>query len=283
MWEAIQRRLGRPDAALVLAQHYAPADYALLGFATTNSATVGEGLAHAARYLRLWTDDPVLELRDAGLVRLSYRARSPDRPGKRCVTEGALAEIVQAARLATGQQLGPLEIRFGHPGPADTRLYEAYFLAPVHFDQPVTELRFAPAQLAIPLPTANPELGRMLRELANASLARLPAIDSLFDQLRALIAEELQQGVPDMARLARRLAMSPRTLRRRLVDEGTTFSEVLDETRAALARQYVCERRLPLSQVAFLLGFSETSAFNRAFKRWTGAPPLKYRADLGPP
>src|SRR5262249_16896150 len=102
--------------------------------------------------------------------------------------------------------------------------------------------------------------------------------DSPLDRMRELIAEALQSGVPTLDQIAKKMATSERTLRRRLEAEGTSFRALLDETRARLARSYVSDRRMPLSEVAFLLGFPEPSAFHRAFKRWTETTPSAWRA-----
>jgi AraC-like DNA-binding protein len=92
-----------------------------------------------------------------------------------------------------------------------------------------------------------------------------------------LLAAELRGGDPSLARIARRMAMSARTLQRKLSLEGTSFAEVLDCTRRTCAEAYVREPELPLTEVAYLLGFSEASAFSRAFQRWYGVPPSRYR------
>lgn len=98
------------------------------------------------------------------------------------------------------------------------------------------------------------------------------------ERLRHLIAEALQNGVPELPALARSLGMSERSLRRRLDELGTSFRDVLDAVRKELALNHVKDRRLSLSEVAFLLGFSEPSTFHRAFKRWTGDTPAAFRA-----
>jgi AraC-like DNA-binding protein len=92
------------------------------------------------------------------------------------------------------------------------------------------------------------------------------------------VAEELSRGVPTVEDVARRMATSERTLRRRLEEGGSSFRELLDDTRERLARNYVRDRRMALSEVAFMLGFSEPSAFHRAFKRWTGTTPAAFRS-----
>ena len=103
------------------------------------------------------------------------------------------------------------------------------------------------------------------------------------DRIRQILAEEMQKGVPALEQVARRLGTGERTLRRRLEENGTSFRALLDETRAELARGYVSDRDLPLCEVAFLLGFSEPSAFYRAFKRWTDTTPRARQTKNEPP
>ena len=99
--------------------------------------------------------------------------------------------------------------------------------------------------------------------------------------MRAFLLEEVQRGAPTLQTAAAHLRTSPRTLKRRLQEEGTTFQDLLDSVRCDLAKRYLEEPRLALGEVSFLLGFSEPSAFHRAFKRWTGKTPLAYRQRDG--
>ena len=108
-------------------------------------------------------------------------------------------------------------------------------------------------------------------------LQKLPKGEALTDAVRRLLVGELCDGEPSLEQIAPRLHMSPRTLHRRLEEEGTSFRQVLAEVRRELAARHLSERRLAIGEIAFLLGFSEPSAFHRAFKRWTGHAPLAYR------
>ncbi|MBI3184330.1 MAG: AraC family transcriptional regulator [Myxococcales bacterium] len=279
LWEAVQRRAPRPDLALVVAGHYSPGDYGLVGFVCMASPNLGEGLRQLVRYARLWTDEPQLALSGEGELRLDYRYPGADRPGRRLAAEAAFAEVLHGARALTQRPLTPEEVELSHPAPADRAAHDAFFGTRVRFGRPHSRLRFARHQLDIPIPQADAQLADFLRELANQALARQAQPRSVPEQVSQLIAEELSQGVPALSTVARRMAMSERTLRRRLAEESTSFRELLDSTRAALGRSYVQDRRLPLTEVAFLLGFSEASAFHRAFKRWTRATPAAFRRN----
>ena len=278
IWEEQLARGAPVDAALRGATRYQPSDYALVGFVCMNSATLGEALQQVVRYLKLWTDEPSIAFVGQDVLRLKYSVVLPDRPGLRLATEATFAELLHAARRVLQTPLVPHSVAFTHAAPASTEAHDAFFGTRVRWEQPHTELRLWPEQLALPIPRGDPALGAFLGELANRALAqKTPTPGSLREELRALIGEELSRGLPTIAGLARRMATSPRTLRRRLESEGTSFRDLLDQTRAELARGYVAQPALPLCEVAFLLGFSEPSAFHRAFKRWTGRTPASYR------
>jgi AraC-like DNA-binding protein len=278
LWEAVLRRVPRDDLALVGAERYEPSDYGLVGFVAMNSATLGEMLSHVVRFLGLWTDDPAMRLHEGGELRVEYRTALADRPGLRCANEAALAEVLHGARLGTQTAFAPREVHLAHPAPRDVTAHEAFFRCPVHFARPHTQLVLRPADLVLPLPKADPQLGAFLRKMAGEALDRRSGPgDSPIDVLRSLIAEALQTGVPALDQLARKMGTTERTLRRRLEESGTSFRGLLDETRAELARRYIRDQHLPQAEVAFLLGFTDTSAFHRAFKRWTGMTPGAWR------
>lgn len=281
LWEVVTARAGRLDLPLLLAERYSPGDYALLGFAALTSPTMAEALRQVERFMALWTDEPALQLSPNGWVSVRYREALTDRPGVHRATEATLAEVLQAARCVTERPIAPREVRFAHPGPAGALpSFERFFRAPVRFSQPATEMSFDKADLVLPLRQTDPQLRLFLEGLATEALRGRAGLKTVREQLRPLLAEELPRGVPEIEAVARRLAMSGRTLRRRLAEEGTTFREEIDATRAELARRYVGDGRLALSEVAFVLGFSEPSAFHRAFKRWMGRTPGEWRRPL---
>lgn len=256
---------------------YAPGDYGIVGFVVMNSATLSEGLDHLVRYIGLWTDDPAFQ-RDGSSVRFTYRTAFEDSPGRRAATEAGPIEIIQGARLLTQRRVAPREVRFAHPAPAYAARLDAFFDVPVRFDAEDHALVFRDEDLGLPLVRADAQLGAFLRNIAESALEKRGGGDSPLDAVRRIIAEELQRGVPSIDVVAARMATTERTLRRRLEESGTTFRDLLDATRAELARSYVRDARMPLAEVAFMLGFSEPSAFHRAFKRWTSMTPAAFRA-----
>jgi AraC-like DNA-binding protein len=171
-----------------------------------------------------------------------------------------------------------LECWLMHAAPEDVSEYTKTFApARVHFGARCSGFVFDRAHLARPLPSSDPKLRPVVHHLAERMLAELPSTDTVSDRLRRLIARELPQGDPSSGRAASLLQMSQRTLCRRLEQEGTTYRELLDNLRRQLAMEYLSRRDLSVSEVAFLLGFSQAAAFHRAFKRWTGRTPLEHR------
>lgn len=279
LWEAAIRLVPRADGAVLGAERYSPGDYGLVGFVAMNSVTLAEAIRHVVRYVGLWTDDPGIVQRDDGTLSIVYRTAFADRIGLRLATEATPAELLNGARLLTQKHITPIEVRFTHRAPKDTSAHEAFFGCPVRFGAKDIAMQLDPADLALPLPKADAQLGAYLRSVANEALAKRVGTDATpHERIREIIAEELQKGVPTLEQVSKRLATSERTLRRRLEADGTSFRALLDETRAQLADSYVRDKRLPLSEVAFLLGFSEPSAFHRAFKRWTDSTPSAWRA-----
>ena len=277
IWETLMRTLDDPGFPVFVGARSQPRDYDVVGFAYMTRANLREALTQAMRYGNVWSDGSTWDITHGETaLTLSLEIESPLRLGGRCLTECLLAEIVHSGRLLTGTDFRPIEVRFRHPAPRDTSAIEAFFKAPVRFGCAESQLVLEAAALATPLLKADPDLAAFFAHRADDLLERHSA-EGLAQRLRALLEGELGRVLPTLETAATRLGVSARTLRRRLQEEGTTFQDTLDETRCELAKRHLGEDKLPLGEVAFLLGFSEPSAFHRAFKRWTGQTPLSYR------
>lgn len=254
-----------------------PGDAGLFDFVLSSAETLRAAFESATRYIRLLNDalDCTLEVRgDRAIVRFESRVVLP-----------AIAEDYQTcAMISNHAPCWPAGIRddmdvwFRHREPARAELYlEALGPVRVHFQAPISGFGVASRLLDAPLATSNPKLHEVLRSYAELSLATLPKPASTTERVRALVAEHLASGEFSLEDTARALNVSPRTLGRRLTHEGTTFKGIVDELRKNLALHYVATRDTDLCEIAALAGFTETPSFYRAFRRWTGTTPTKYR------
>jgi AraC-like DNA-binding protein len=186
---------------------------------------------------------------------------------------------VVLARVATRNEVRPLRVGAPVP-PADTEAYRAFLGVPID-RTPDQSITFSAVDAARPFLTANeqmwqffePELRRRLSELADGA--------TMTEQLRVALLEMLPAGTATMGAVARELAVSTRTLQRRLREEATSFQAVLSETREALARHYLSTGGTTAAEIAFLLGYEDANSFYRAFHSWTGQTPQRVRAGGG--
>jgi AraC-like DNA-binding protein len=183
--------------------------------------------------------------------------------------------------------LGPsepvaLEARFQHPPLPREALeeLEASLTCPIRFNASDTRLVLSERVTERPLLAQNRDLFAYLDRHALALQERLARAPSLAGRLRELLVERLRDGEPDQPSIARALGLSERTLQRRLQEESSSFAGLVDEVRSDLARGYLSDSKLAIFEIAFLLGYSEPSAFNRAFRRWTGQSPSEFRSGL---
>ena len=277
LWEGASRLTNDLDLGLHVAEGIRPGSYGALDYAVRTSATMGEGLRRLSRYHRFLHDIAEIKLichRDRATF--SHHLPLPGGP-PRPVSQYILAGWLLTSRQATGLDWIPLEVRFPYPAPADILEHQRVFGCKLHFGCERSELVFARELLDTPLVKADPALQGILEAQVVAIIEKLPKGEATTDAVRRHLAGGLGKTQPTLEQIAPRLHMSPRTLHRRLEDERTSFRQIRDEVRRELASRYLMERRLTIGEIAFLLGFSEPSAFHRAFKRWTGHAPLAYR------
>lgn len=286
---AAERVTGDPLLALRLATTQDPRRLGVLAYATSNSPSLGEALGNAVRYLKLWNEGLVPTLGPSGGgVALRFEPRdlgvSADEPGVRQLFLLAATTSLALARAYTGARVVPLSLAFASPPPpSGVGEIEGYFGARPRFEAAATELVFEPKSLALPVVGADPALYAIVARHADELLARREAAprDAWAERARAQIVTTMGRGSVELGALARALGLSERTLQRRLGEEGTSYQEVLDAARFELARSYLPNARLSLSEIAYLLGFQDLSAFYRAFSRWAGVTPAEYRRTQG--
>ncbi|MFT7772195.1 AraC family transcriptional regulator [Roseateles sp.] len=258
----------------------------VLGYAVQASSDVRSQLALAARYMALHQDGATFELEVEGdIALLRYVVNDAHVTRHRHDAEATLALGINQWRSQTGQPYwAPSSVHFEHPAPPSEAEQELrrFFRCPVHFGESFDGMRFPAAFLETPIHSADPALHQILTRYADECLTRHNVPKTFAAQARRLITGGLGNGHATIDDVARKLAMPTRTLQRRLAEEGLQFGELVDHTRRELAAQYLGDRRLSLTDAAFLLGYSDLTAFHRAFRRWFNQTPLEYRRQLIP-
>ena len=268
---------GDPALGLDAPRHASQTTLHALGYAVLASATLKDAFDRLVRYRRLVGDVLSLRLVDLG-DRYRFEIDVSADPGVPYHAVDAVASMCvrQARALHRPRACNPLAVTFARPAPSDVTPYTEVFRAPVRFGAEVNAIELARADVEDPLPAGNAELARGNDEVLVRFLARLEQA-RVSTRVQQALLEALPDGAPSKTAIARKLGMSARTLQRHLSEEGTSFKVVLDDARADLARTYVAEQRLSVTEIAFVLGFADTSAFSRAFKRWTGMSPRDAR------
>jgi len=188
-----------------------------------------------------------------------------------------MAGVLNTFRVMAGSQWTPREIQFAHRAPGSIAEHQRQSRAPVLFGCPQNAMLMEREFLDRTIPAADHRLYGILSHYLDDVLLRIPPEDALVASIRKAIGEALKDGPPKLASMAKSLALTPRTLQRRLDKKGLDFKKLVHDTRHQFALEYLRDQENTLTQIAFLLGYSEVSAFNRAFKRWTGSTPLDYR------
>ncbi len=271
--------LGDTAFGFHLAEAGNPRDAGLIFYVGSAARNVGEALALAVRYIRIADESVRMKLaQQAEGFKVEITFVGLSRHLLRHQAEFAVAMAVKAIRAASGYNVRPTRVRFAHIRASDAQEFERFFGCSVEFGAPSDQLEFSNETLALPLITADPSLLEVLRPFCEeAAKTRNTAAGSL----RALVENEVQrllpQGRANAETVAKALAVSARTLSRRLSAEGTTFAEVVDQLRRSLGLQYLKDPGLTSAQIAWLLGYEEPTSFNHAFRRWMGHSPSAAR------
>ncbi len=270
---------GDPTFGLKLSRFAHPTSFLSLGIAMFSCDTLREYLERYVKYYRVITSNDALEAdEDESRYRLRYTPGSHIEFSPLRV-DGAVSLSLFSMRSAVEAELNPKLVQLARPLPEGyEEEYTDYFQCPVEFDAEFTEIHMAPADLDIKLPTANPELRELYDSLTLAYLDKMDRAD-FPGRVRKELIKLLPIGVSGKEQVARALFMSTRTLYNKLESSGTTFREVLDETRRDLAEGYIGQN-LPIYEISYLTAFSDTANFSRAFKKWTGKSPMEYRDSL---
>lgn len=283
LWEV----LSREPVGLVIGERLGLAPLGVVGYALQHGATVGDALSWLGRFHAVLHPDlmPRLERRTGPDGDRAVFVKVVPAPFAR-LREPVYAQAagtVAAMRALCGRDVRARWVAYPLPRPRDPERHEQWFGCPVSWGGGTFEVAFHATMLALPLPRAEPHLFGYLARRVEALHAALPVGARWSERAGREIGDLLARGEPRLADVARRLAVSERTLHRRLAEEDTRFADLVDAARRERATLLLDDPHLSVAQVAFLLGYAEPAAFFRAFRRWTGGTPQQWRARATPP
>lgn len=242
------------------------------------SPNVRVALERMVRYQRYWGDGErsrLMAVEDSLVVR--YVLPEAGAVTQRHNDECAVAELILGLRWLAFSPVVASVVRFRHAAPRDRSEHDRLFASPIDFAAPHTEAVFDQRTLATPLPHANDFYAEVFIQQVERAIAALPRERDVVEEARAVVRAALAGGACTLASTARVLGLTARTLQRRFASDGTSFDHLVEAVRQEQALRYL-DQELSVAEIAALLGYGETSAFHRAFKRWNGTTPERARA-----
>ena len=279
LWAQVAEVIEDPCFAVDMAKFWHPSQIGALGYAWLASSNLRRAFKRATRYIHVVTEDLNLELADtpAGLkITVDLEDSVFTLPQHHDLV---LVILMRMCRFNFGDELVATQICMAHPAPECTKKITGYFRREVLFDAEQTCLTIARADADLGLPSGNKQIALMHDEMLMKYLVEIKQGD-IVQQVQSIILDNLPDGQVTDRLVASELNLSERSMQRRLKEHKTTFRFLLDGVREMVAKQYIENPVNRMSDIAFLLGFSEQSAFSRAFKKWTGKSPVEYRNSL---
>jgi len=247
-----------------------------------NCATIGHALDAFVRYHRIMADAIQPEARrDGDRVRLSWEASPLGFPEHPVLSEALICAYHLILKHLSQGEINPIAVCFTHAGPEDMDAYRRLFKAPITFGAEQNELIVDSAAMNMEILLASQELFKVLENHAARIADSIGNVEKWSNKVMRVISRMVMKGIkPTLDSVSKALALSKRSLQANLHNEKTTFRKCLEKVRQQTALDYLLRPDVSLCDVAFLLGYSEQSAFNHAFKRWTGKRPQDYRNTL---
>ena len=264
---------------ILLAQDLELRELGLLYYVLASSDTLGDALRRVARYSTIHNEGVHITCRDRKGILILFEYVGVARSIDRHQIEFFVTTLLRICRQLTGLQLQPDSLKLKHRRVGLPAKLKTFFGCKVVFGSDVDQIVYPRLAKSLPVVNADPYLNSLLVQYCEEAIS-YRRIRSGTWRLRAenAIAPLLPHGLAEMSDVAKQLGISQRTLARRLASEGLTFADVLTKLRIDLAEHYLREPTLPISEVAWLLGYREASAFSHAFKRWTGKTPKQAQA-----
>lgn len=261
-------------------------DYGAFGLAWKTAVNLRGSYQRAERYGRVLTSVTTHELeRTEAAAYLNIYRTPANRPGMCLSNEMTIASICAISREVSALTFAPLGVYFKHAAPSSLEHHEAYFECPVYFNAERDALLVSDDHLEATNQLGDEGVSKFFDRHLSAQLAEFSdeeAGGSLVRRVSDQISRSLSEGTPLISEVARHFGVSARTLQRKLAEHRCSFQDLVDDSRRQLAQRLLQETDFSLAEIAFMTGFSEQSAFNRAFKRWQGQSPRAFRIESHP-
>jgi len=275
------RVTGNENLGLELAKFYNPLDLNALGVTFLSSDTLVKALRRLLRYESVVSSNLMLSITESeGQIHLiSASPEVASGNAFQIVEDARMAVLVDLCRMGLDKSLDPVAVAFTHPEPKITADHFGVFRCPVAFCQATSRMSFNITDAEQPFTAANRELAVSSDRILEGMIKDLNQSE-IINQVQRAIIDNLPSGTPSDEDIAKHLHISSRTLQRRLAENGTNFRTLVLQVRRGLAEKYIADKHMPLVEISYMLGFSDTSSFSRAFKQWTGNSPTIFRNSI---
>jgi len=284
IYEEAAKRSGDDAIGLHVGEFSRTAFVDLVDFAMISRPTLAKAYEDLKPLIsKLYPEGEIALTAADGVAVFSYRIDPAEADLNRHRCEALMASVLTLARHAIGREEPVTSVAFQHARPRDVSEHERIFQGPVQFSSPVNEMQFSARWLDAPLATADPNLCAVLDRHLSDLFDRIPSSQSFSHSVRRHLLRSLRSGPINLSRFAKGLAVSERTLQRRLEQEGTSLQKLIEESRHELSLTLLRRSHLSLAEISQRLGYATLASFSRAFRRWRGVSPAAYRRAQRPP
>ena len=275
--EKLDLRLG-PGFSVRVGQQMKIEDYGVLGLSWRTCSRAGEIFERSERYFKLLSNTYIFKVEKVHDLSEIHLFREGYRRGIELSNEATFSATVVVLRSMTETDIAPVSVSFKHAPPRDMKSYDLAFQCPILFNQSQNFIAYKTSDIDTRTAKADASINRFLVErVEEATKGIVVSSNKIVGDIRKLIEDALPSGIPNLSEVSQHVGMSSRTLTRRLSDSGYTFRGLIKSTQEDISKNFLLKSTRSVGEIAFLAGFSEQSAFNRAFKRWTTQTPVEFR------
>lgn len=275
--EFLDEKLG-PGFSIRVGQQMKIEDYGVLGLSWRTCTRAGEIFERSERYFKMLSNTYVFKVETEGDESTVFLHREPHRRGLELSNEATISATVVVLKAITETEISPTRVTFKHAPPADLSSYQQAFQCPVLFREPFYSMTYKTADLNQKTAKADESINAFLLDRVEEETKGLEInATKIARDIESLIKDALPSGIPAISQIADHMGMSNRTLTRRLSEKGVSFRDLIQKTQEEVSKNLLKDSERSIAEIAFQIGFSEQSAFNRAFKRWTEQSPVEFR------